>query len=65
MRDEPETVLVGSVTAPKYQSIHDALVVIIEGLPAGSAMPTERELCQTYAVSRATVRQALGQLEIE
>jgi GntR family transcriptional regulator len=65
VRDEPETVLVGSVTAPKYQSIHDALVVIIEGLPAGSAMPTERELCQTYAVSRATVRQALGQLEIE
>lgn len=65
MLDEPVPVLESTVSAPKYQSIHDALLVIIEGLPAGSAMPTERELCQTYAVSRATVRQALGQLEIE
>ena len=62
---EPVPVPDEPVPAPKYQSIHDALLVIIEGLPAGSAMPTERELCQTYAVSRATVRQALGQLEIE
>jgi GntR family transcriptional regulator len=52
-------------SGPKYQNVHDALVLAIEGLPAGSAMPTERELCQTYAVSRATVRHALGQLEIE
>jgi GntR family transcriptional regulator len=62
---EPVPVPDGPASAPKYQSIHDALLVIIEGLPAGSAMPTERELCQTYGVSRATVRQALGQLEIE
>ena len=54
-----------SVTAPKYQSVHDALLVIINDLPAGAAIPTERELCQTYSVSRATVRQALAQLEIE
>jgi GntR family transcriptional regulator len=54
-----------SVTAPKYQSVHDALLLTIEGLPAGTAMPTERELCLTYGVSRATVRQALGQLELE
>jgi GntR family transcriptional regulator len=54
-----------SVSAPKYQSVHDALLVTIEGLPAGTAMPTERELCLTYGVSRATVRQALGQLELE
>jgi GntR family transcriptional regulator len=54
-----------SLTAPKYQSVHDALVVLIGGLAAGTAMPTERELCQTYGVSRATVRQALSQLEIE
>ncbi len=65
MLDDSVPVLDSTVTSPKYQSIHDALVVIIEGLPAGSAMPTERELCQTYGVSRATVRQALGQLEIE
>ena len=64
MLDDSVPVLDSTVTSPKYQSIHDALLVIIEGLPAGSAMPTERELCQTYGVSRATVRQALGQLEI-
>lgn len=65
MLDEPVTLGADAVNAPKYQSIHDALLIIIEGLPAGSAMPTERELCQTYGVSRATVRQALSQLEIE
>lgn len=65
MLDDSVPVLDSTVTSPKYQSIHDALQVIIEGLPAGSPMPTERELCQTYGVSRATVRQALGQLEIE
>jgi GntR family transcriptional regulator len=54
-----------AVTAPKYQSVHDAILVAIEGLAAGTAMPTERELCLTYSVSRATVRQALGQLELE
>ncbi len=64
MLDEQVSDNESPVAAPKYQSIHDALLVIIEGLPAGSPMPTERELCQTYGVSRATVRQALGQLEI-
>jgi GntR family transcriptional regulator len=63
--DKP-TLLADTLTnAPKYQSVHDAILVSIEGLAAGSAMPTERELCLTYGVSRATVRQALGQLEIE
>jgi len=52
-------------TAPKYQSVHDALVVMMESLAPGTAMPTERELCLQFSVSRATVRQALGQLEIE
>ena len=65
MLNEPVSVLESTISPPKYQSIHDALLIIIEGLPSGSAMPTERELCQTYGVSRATVRQALGQLEIE
>lgn len=63
---ERQTLLADTATSgPKYQNVHDALVIAIEGQPAGTAMPTERELCQTYGVSRATVRQALGQLEIE
>jgi GntR family transcriptional regulator len=65
MSDKPTLLADSSVNAPKYQSVHDAILLSIEGLPAGSAMPTERELCSTYGVSRATVRQALGQLEIE
>jgi GntR family transcriptional regulator len=63
--DKPTLLADSSLSAPKYQSVHDAILLSIEGLPAGSAMPTERELCSTYGVSRATVRQALGQLEIE
>lgn len=65
MTNTPVELPESSVTAPKYQSVHDALLVIINDLPAGSPIPTERELCHTYGVSRATVRQALGQLEIE
>ncbi|MGC2486845.1 MAG: GNAT family N-acetyltransferase, partial [Acidimicrobiales bacterium] len=65
MIDEPDVLSQTSLSGPKYQSVHDALLLAIEGLPAGTAMPTERELCTTYGVSRATVRQALGQLEIE
>lgn len=52
-------------TTPKYLTIHDALAEEIEQLPAGSALPTERELCERHGVSRATVRQALAQLEAE
>src|SRR6202453_5251907 len=63
--DKPTLLPESTLSGPKYQSVHDALLLAIEGLPAGTAMPTERELCTTYGVSRATVRQALGQLEIE
>jgi GntR family transcriptional regulator len=63
--DKPTLLPEATLSGPKYQSVHDALLLAIEGLPAGTAMPTERELCTTYGVSRATVRQALGQLEIE
>jgi GntR family transcriptional regulator len=65
MSVNPELAIEPDSTYPKYQSVHDALVQVIEGLPTGSAMPTERELCQKYGVSRSTVRQALGQLEVE
>jgi len=50
---------------PKYRLLRDAIVEIIRELPAGSGVPTERELGSLFGVSRATVRQALDCLEIE
>jgi GntR family transcriptional regulator len=50
---------------PKYRVLHDALAALIRDLPAGSGMPTERELCERFGVSRGTVRQALDHLEVE
>src|SRR5580704_6010814 len=48
---------------PKYRLLHDALAALISDLPAGSGMPTERELCERFGVSRGTVRLALDHLE--
>ncbi|MHB1510028.1 MAG: GntR family transcriptional regulator [Acidimicrobiales bacterium] len=50
---------------PKYEKLREQLVRHLAGLPQGSRFPTERELCRTYEVSRATVRQALQRLEAE
>jgi GntR family transcriptional regulator len=50
---------------PKYRLLHDALAALISDLPAGSGMPTERELCERFGVSRGTVRLALDHLEAE
>lgn len=50
---------------PKYRQLRNALADLIRELPAGSGMPTERELCQRFGVSRGTVRQALDRLEAE
>lgn len=51
--------------APKYQQLRDSLADLIANLPVGAMLPTERELCSTYSVSRSTVRAALGALEHE
>lgn len=53
------------VAHPKYRQLRDALVELIRELPAGSVVPTERELCERFRVSRGTVRQALDRLEAE
>jgi GntR family transcriptional regulator len=50
---------------PKSQRLRESLVEIIRGLPEGSALPTERELCDRFEVSRGTVRQVLQRLEVE
>lgn len=47
--------------ATKYQKIASSIrTKINEGIyPCGTLLPTEQELCDTYSVSRQTVRQAL------
>jgi GntR family transcriptional regulator len=50
---------------PKYRRLREALIERIRDLPEGAALPTERELCADYGVSRATVRHALQRLEGE
>jgi GntR family transcriptional regulator len=50
---------------PKYRQLREALLERIRGLPEGAALPTERELCADFGVSRATVRHALQRLEGE
>lgn len=50
---------------PKYRQLRTALKELISELPAGSSMPTERELGQRFGVSRGTVRHALDRLEAE
>ncbi len=50
---------------PKYRQLRDALASMMDELPPGSVMPTERELCERFGVARGTVRQALNLLEVE
>ena len=56
-----------SVPLPKYLQLRAILVAMIErdALPVGALIPSERELCQRFHVSRSTVRQAVDQLVIE
>ncbi|MEM7335694.1 MAG: GntR family transcriptional regulator [Chloroflexota bacterium] len=52
---------------PKYFQIAQDLVTLIESgeLKPNDQMPTEEALCEKYAVSRGTVRQAIQQLDSE
>ncbi|MGH3243784.1 MAG: GntR family transcriptional regulator [Spirillospora sp.] len=56
-----------SAPLPKYVQLRAILLDMIERerLPVDAAVPSERELCQRFAVSRMTVRQAIDQLVAE
>ena len=47
---------------PKYYLVKRHLLELIESLPPGSAVPTERVLTAELETSRTTVRQALSEL---
>jgi GntR family transcriptional regulator len=52
---------------PAYVQLMDTIKDYItnERLAEGDKLPSERELCEIYDISRATVRQAIHELEIE
>mgnify|MGYP000865792317 FL=1 len=52
---------------PLYCQLMDIIIEIIEegNLEENDQLPSERELCETYDVSRSTVRQAIQELEKE
>lgn len=50
---------------PVYEQVADALreAILSGDLVAGSALPSERELCERFGVGRTTVREALRALQ--
>ncbi len=49
----------------KHAQLRDRLADLAERLPAGAALPSERQLCELHGVSRITVREAVGALVAE
>ncbi len=52
---------------PRYLQLRDSLMLHISNgeLPAGSKLPSERELAERFGTTRVTLRQALAQLQSE
>lgn len=56
-----------SIKQPLHQRIYSAMMQRIEAgeWGQGAVLPTENELCETYQVSRGTIRQVLAEMENE
>lgn len=56
-----------AMALPLYAQLRDALVELITSgaLPTGARIPSERELCKHYNVSRTTTRKTLSELAHE
>ena len=50
---------------PKYYLLKKSLLGLIDGEPAGTPIPTERDLAERFSTSRTTVRQAIAELVVE
>jgi GntR family transcriptional regulator len=62
--DQP-TLAPGRSRAPKYWGLKQRLLELLDTLPPGSAIPTERALAFEFNASRTTVRQALADLTVD
>jgi GntR family transcriptional regulator len=62
---QPMIATLRDVRVPLYEQLRRALIAEIRdrGLPPGSALDSEADLCARFQVSRTVVRQALGELE--
>jgi GntR family transcriptional regulator len=56
---------IADLRLPKYYGVKRRLLELTGVLPAGTAVPPERELARLYGTSRTTVRQALAELVVE
>ena len=55
----------GSPPPAKYVVVRDHLLALVaQGLAPGTPVPSERELCESFGVSRMTVRQAIDTLVV-
>ncbi len=61
----PEAPALAGAGRLKYRDLYETLAQQLDRLAPGAPLPTERELCEVYGVSRPTVRRALRQLETE